>query len=50
METNLYSISNEECEQSTGYVQDVFLCSYDGMITDDMICAKGNGDSCQVRD
>jgi trypsin len=57
METEVYVISNDECQQSSGTVGGIdmfglviggYEATYSGRITDNMMCAKDNGeDSCQ---
>ena len=47
MTVEVNTISNEECEQSNGLIGG-WYASYDGKITDNMLCAKDDGqDSCQ---
>ena len=47
MTVEVNTISNEECEQSDGLIGG-WYASYDGKITDNMLCAKDDGeDSCQ---
>eukprot|EP00579_Thalassiosira_antarctica_P010214 CAMPEP_0201908604 /NCGR_PEP_ID=MMETSP0903-20130614/669_1 /ASSEMBLY_ACC=CAM_ASM_000552 /TAXON_ID=420261 /ORGANISM="Thalassiosira antarctica, Strain CCMP982" /LENGTH=646 /DNA_ID=CAMNT_0048442989 /DNA_START=76 /DNA_END=2016 /DNA_ORIENTATION=+ len=47
MTVEVNTISNEECEQSDGLIGG-WPASYDGKITDNMLCAKDDGeDSCQ---
>ena len=50
LEATEYAITNSVCEQSTGKVQDLIYMTYEGKITDYMLCAQGVGTgSCQVR-
>ncbi len=49
LETTEYAMTNSVCEQSTGFVQSILYATYEGMITENMLCSQGDGGSCQVR-
>lgn len=49
MEATEFVVTNTVCEQSKGYVQNLIYESYEGKITDNMLCSQKDGTgACQV--